>query len=67
MHSNIIVCCYCHRELATLAGSIFRDGRWAHRACYNAAHDEAREAHVDTPIEQYKRDKTRMEVENNED
>lgn len=66
MYSYIIVCRYCHRELATLAGSIFRDGRWAHRACYNAAHDEAREAHVGEQYDQYKRDKNRMEVENNE-
>lgn len=56
--------CGCKKELASLGGACFREGRWWVRAHYNAAKVEAQEAHVNPSIEQYKRDKMRSEVDN---
>lgn len=54
--------CGCKKELASLGGSCFREGRWWLRAHYNAAKVEMLEARYSPRFDQYKRDKMQMEI-----
>lgn len=58
--------CGCGSEIVTLGAARWADGKWYYRAHFNAMKIERQEAHVNPSIEQYKRDKMKMEVENND-
>lgn len=60
------VCYHCKFVITKFSEIVFKDGHWSHRTCDNRAQDEAREAHIDTPVDQYKRDKMRMEIDDAE-
>lgn len=59
--------CGCGSEIVTLGAARYdiTTGKWYYRAHFNAMKIERQEAHVNPSIEQYKRDKMKMEVENN--
>ena len=61
---NVVLCKYCHKNIEVLSTAYFNTA-WFHRRCWNEMNIEMREAHVPAPVEQYKRDKNRMEIENN--
>lgn len=59
----MICACGCGSPIVSLGAARYIDGRWYYRAHYNAMMVERQEAHANESIEQYRRDKKRIEIE----